>query len=754
MKHLWKLTPSEFQKLALEWKSLAEEQRPHDVREETPESVRFYESWRNEDRDGDAFHTSVNISMGAYGAFLPQMLGRSPKGNCKPRQGTEQLAEIYNKLIEYRDDTFSMRDEYRDAFLDSFLRGTGFLRTEWDSENGIARSKAFSCQDVWIDHLAKRLPNANHIIERHRCMRWEFAEKFGKVALDVPSDDDKDVAVPEDLREDGKSPYDQITYYLLWSRHGGDHRVYAFHEKFGEKWINNSRKDGRPGEKWPFVWQCGEWHLVPVYWECSSSKPWGISFHSSVRGPIKCLQELQSFSLEACKANAKQVIFCDATLLDKIQMAAETTDHFSVIPIDSELLQGRPLDQIVKVSTQPDLAPALFTAINACKNIIAEISGMDAVVQANAQQVETAAEATRLSESNESRIADHQARVEEWITLAHEHEALLDARNMPKQSMLCFYPPDEEDDEDSYNDEDEDDEPTGAVPAAPKDALSVKVANGGGHLEDVPYAEAVLLEKGVPDPEMAEQMAAAAQVEQQLAQIGKPPEQPTQVPPEVQVRLKWEVPMDAEVKILAPGIEAFVGPELSSFWPEASTARELRREVSIDVKSGSTSRLGRVQLVSQIQASWQLLFPFYQQNGMYKQQATLINSLLRAIENDELDDCEILVEELQKAAEAAQQAAQQQAQQETENEIKVKTAAEQAKGQADVVQARASAEADVASGGQKVQQEGLKLQQKQIGLEGQKLGIIGNRESADQRQRDRSENLLVRVAGGGRGAAS
>lgn len=758
------LTPSELHSLCKEMKEAAQDERPTDVNESNPASLRAYdgEYYSNEEKSAmsGALHTSINLVLGAWGDFLPQLLGKVPVPNSKPRTGTAARAEGFDRLISYRDREFRMHDQYRSFLRDAFLRGTGFLRTVWDCDYGISRSRHFSPCDVWIDDTAKTLEDAMHVIERHSCRRWEAIELFGESATKLPPKQDRDdpakgkvVAVPEALRIDGKySKIDMVEYYLLWSKHGGEDRIYAFHDTWNQGYLYEG-EDGKPGMPWPFKFEDGEWHLTSFRWEENPDSPWGMSYYRSVQGPIKCAQRMANYELWAREKNARQWAYCKQGLAAEVRRVAENQSHMPIVEIPDSVANGvEDLSKVLVFASPPDLPPAATTGVARAKQWMGEISGQSAIQEGNAQNIETAAESVRLAQADETRIADRQSKVEEAITCAHRKEAMYDAWFMPRRSMLCWYPAGyegKEEDEASEDQAEEKKEKYGDAPRGPVDdpkakerSLAEKVAAGGGHLDDIPYQDAVLLEKGPPSKRAAASEQEAMMTAQQMGQ------QIPQVSPEVEVRMRYGVPVDADVEILEPGAEAFMGPELAQQWVEGATTRQVNMELSVAVKTGSTSRLGQMNKVNQVMMGVKAFMPWYQQNGLDEQAMAMVNAFCIGTENDDMQGCKVLPEQLQagqqKMAQQAQ-AAQQAEQAATVAEIEAKKKAEIEKNAASEQQ-RGAADNEAATGANQgkaldLQKENVSLQKSQVGLASTAIKQQG--EASRERQREQSQFAIA-----------
>ena len=610
------LSPSEMHDFGLAMRDAAREKRPADVNEEEPASVKAFRGDYWQDANAPQISTTVNIVYAAFKSVVPQVLAHTPKPAATAVLADPQYAELHNRLKEYRDREYPSRRIYRRWFLDAFLRGTGFLRHDWDARRGLARTQYMPARRVFIDHHALTLQEAKHVIEEHEVYRWEFARKFGEeVAEQIPIEK---AASAGSTRVPQK--YDRIKYYLLWSKHEDTRRVYAFHEQYSTTHLIES-PDG-PGAPFPYTFDDDEWHLTPLTLQALPDDVWGMSYYQTAAGPIKFIQFATSYLLAAAKKSAEQALLFPREWHQVIQKLQNAREHLVAIPYDADLLAGRSVDDIVKFIEYPTLPKSLLQAMELGWSVHDKVTGFNTIVQGDPARVETASESMRLSEYAEVRVGDDRKTIEEQLQLAWRKEIQIDGRYMTRQSVLRV---------------------------------------NGQLRPDVPYQQAVLLKRGVRDPAMAQEQIQASQSAQQALQLsGQEPSQPAPLEPELEARLQANVGLSDPVEIVQPGVEAFVGPELAQYWIENLSEEELRSEIQLRIEQGSTRRLSRIQEVNEAHQLFRELAPLYQQFGLYDRLARLINMLLARHESFQLDALRVSEEELmavlQQQAQAQQEA--------------------------------------------------------------------------------------------------
>jgi hypothetical protein len=672
------MSPNE---LAQFWRAQLErarDKKPAEAEEEEPPSVQAFMGKYWSDSDRPKIHASVNIVFAALKGFLPQILAKTPVPEARARRGNQPYAHALNALKDYREGEFGMRAEYRKAIQDTMLRGTGFLRVERDIKRGLARSCYFPVGRVYWDDNATCPQDAAHVIEAHECYRWEFASRFGhELAEKIPTEKG---GVPESEEHKGEHGWsknfaDRVKYYLAWSKHDGERRVYAFHESWADDYLTVS-EDGLPGEPWPWAFDEEEWHISQLALNTRNECPYGFSFYTSAEGPIRYLQWMASYVLAAAKKSATQTIVAPRSMQKLIQRVADAREHLEFVFYDDAVMDGKVADKI-EVIQYPQLAAAMMQGEALAWNNFDKVTGFNNAIAQNASGIETAAESVRMEQQAEVRLADDQRSVEEWLETIWRKEIAVDAKHTPKRSVVQV-----------VGEFEAEEEPEGAVPYTRERMV------GGEVLTDVPYAEAILLERGVGDVEQAQQELQAYQVAMMKFQMAAaqtqatyqavamqaqaqgmmpppPPQlQPPQLDPAIAVRVNRQVPLEADCQIIEPGVEAFVGEQLAAGWVENMSDREIKSEVEIRVEQGSTRQLGHMQRWNEAMQMHKATMPIYLQWGAYEQAAAMHNHLIDSLERKEFDDTKISGDQLRQFMMQQQQMMQQQAQQETESKAK------------------------------------------------------------------------------------
>lgn len=741
-------TPTELSNFWVEQLQRDDKERPEEIRaDEAPAEKAFSGDMWAWTKGGETLQepnnsSSVNLLFAAFKGFMPQVLARLPKPSAMNKQGAPEYAKLHNELKAYRDREFGVLEECRSAIQDAFLRGTGAVYHDRDAIRGLARTKRFDPHDLFWDANATCPADAKHMIQRCTMYRWEFARRFGK-----------DLAAKIEAKESARSTgtqsrkdLDIIEYYLAWSKHGDDFRVYAFHKSCNDYFLNE--EGGKPGQPWPFVWDQEEWPVTPIWFQRpQASCPWGVSYYEVSKGPLHFAQFMMTFIFAATKKFAHQTVVAPKHMRELAGKIMSDTEHLNCHLYEMDELGGRgKVSDLIDVIQFPDLNKGVFDAMNLGLEQFGTVSGFNAMTQGNPTQVETATEAMRQSQTAETRMSEDQNTVSAWLKKIWDKETQIDCKESPTRSVVQVLP-------------------MGTPDKLPTTVIETTlVAEVAGEAEaqpsapplaNIPYQEAILLEKGVGDLASAQQVVMAAaeyQAKMQADQMmGAPPQvgpdgQPVQPPPmdpEIALRQKYGIPLEAKCEIMEPGIEAYVGPDLAQFWIEDMTPRQIRSLVELRFQQGSTTKIGHVAEFNEATALFKELFPIFMQYQMFDKMALLVNYYLESIENYSVDPLRTTPNELQQAiyqmqqmqmqqqAQAEMQAQQQAAQQEQEAGEQTESA-EQEKAQAKQQEQAAKAQ-------QKQQEQQQKMQMHQQTL-------AAKQQSEQNRERSTRERDLLKMA--------
>ena len=300
------------------------------------------------------------------------------------------------------------------------------------------------------------------------------------------------------------------------------------------------------------------------------------------------------------------------------------------------------------------VSPDLLREVQFHLDRFQRLAGATAVSQIQPGSVETAAEATKLADAAANRVADDQGAVERWTNKIGRKEQIADFANIPALTVGMWWMSDdkEEESDEGYGDDQ-------------------KEKAGAKYLRNLPYADAVLLEKGPASDQAALKMERlkeeARNQDFAMRAMGglqgmQPPSAEDSVPvtPEVAVRRKYGVPVLAEFEITNPGVEQFISAEAAQAWPQrAMTRREVEKTFQVSIEQGTASATGRMQGVQEILMIGKMVLPEYEKLGLDKQYAAYLNAIIQRAELWVLNDCMVSEEEISRARQAIQQAQQQ-----------------------------------------------------------------------------------------------
>lgn len=729
------LTPSELRQQGCDFLSDADDARPESLKVEKCEAlVAYLGEYAEEGSKYDDYlpecdtQIKVNRLFGDVNSLVPYVLARNPKPSYRGRKpGKQLLADCFAKIKEHTDKKFDLRAESRCALFDNLILCCGYLRHDKHPESGIARSLHFPAANVWWDSAAKSPKKAKWMIEKHCRQRWEMRKQFGAIADKLPPDKaHTDVSMEKRTNDDRKSDFDEITYYMLWSKIDDENRVYAFHKSYGEQYLNTDER-GRPGKPFPYVFDDDEWHLSQISIYPVNHNPYGMSYWDAGRAVMRYLNVAASASLQATLNAAKTATLIDQSVFPDWQKVLESRDLNPILTCnlkDAQMQGG--IEAFIKHIPAGASPTILKEAMALANGMLNDITGIASITLGNPQSTETAAEAVRLGEASANRIADPQAMIEEWLNSAAYKEAQINAKELPRRTTICWYPA-------GYSKEEEE-SPDGGVEAEEKEEtteLGRKVDAGGDMIKDIPYEEAVLLEAGVGDPQAADDALDSKKYHEEqsefLLALGQGIESPPpELMPEVALREKYGIPNDAEVVIYQPGADSIVGEELAQAWSEKLTPRQIRDQVDFAIEVGSTSRTGNVMKSQTAMQAFNALGAVYLSLGLYDEWAALCNATISSFEQEQFEDAKVSGEKVRMAQ---------------QNMMNM-----QAKAQAD---AQAQKEQEKQAAGE--QQIQLNQQEMAMNEQDQHLQVMKNEKEVisleRDKVRDRSKGFTQAVAG-------
>lgn len=688
-------TPSEIAEFGRKQLQASKDKMPKHFMVESDQMVEGYRFLSGEIEDSSElkYGTYCNTLYRAYKSFAPKWCNRPPNFLVRPSVTSLQpLATAAQSLFRYRSTKFEYQRMIGKVCQDSLILGIGYGRHSWDEKRGLTVTSRFKPQHVAWDASATSIDKCNHVIEKHTIKRFQFAKKYGKdLAYELPASDKSSESsywpAEELYQREGKSPNDEIEYYLLWSRYDDHRRVYAFHQSWDEDFIRPASSDSPycEGEEWPFELEEDEWHLTPLVLSELNDRIEGISPWRVSRGQYLMFQSTLGASvratLEACK---KFILYPDALEKEMAQIR-KSGGTLSTVPYSIELLKEMGVSKIEDLISKFDVgvvSPDLLNIVQQLKGLFEEVFGVNAVSQINPQGVETAAEATKLSAAADNAIADDQGAVERWMMKVGRKELMADMTKMPRLTVGRI---DEFDGEES---------PEGEFPDEPSSSR---------YLQRIPAADAVLLEKGPANERAALRMEAARESARKKAWYANVMQMPATTPPEnvpvtpeVEVRQRYGVPMEAKFTITNPGLEMLIGPEKSAGWQEGMTRRQIETGLAVKLELMSSSANGRMQKVQEILMTAKTLMPLFQEFQLTKQLTGIVEAIVSSSELESLEECRVTLKEFEAATLALQQqqqaaaqaqAAAKQPQGDNPEVVRMQTDAEKAKAQSGVVSA-------------------------------------------------------------------
>jgi hypothetical protein len=665
--------PKEFNELGNQLRSLSREKMPEDLadKDKAKEPFIYLKGGKDVmDVGGVKLHHQryYNMAWAAWDCFVPKFVDKPPRFRVKQLvEETRLLAEACSQHMLYKTKKYNYQQMIVDVCQDAYHLPLGYGRHYWDAKLGMTLTKRVDPTDIQWDHTASDIPSAKYVIERHKCKRYEFGYKYGKKLAEMvkPCEGSTQLQKPES-KTDKPLPLDEIEYFLLWTKHCGYRRTYLllenWPEDWGDKWLHISKEDGKPGEPWGLQFEDDEWHLTELQLGRINNQIGGMSNWRASKSMYLMMQDLWGVICTASEESGKKILAYNqalGTFIERLREAGGAGVHLA--PFDPALAGAEGADKLLKLIEFPGPDPALVQSHKDAEERWANISGFTAINQGAAENVETAAEANKLAESAGNRIKAQQSAVEQWVARVGRKELTCDLGRIPRRYSLRV-------NRGEYQ------EGTGVGEYPDK--------NQPGEVHDVPQRDATLLEKGVVDPDegreqlgLREHAKAKAVLTAGFGMGMAPGSAPgvqqaaeqaaSQVPvsPEVEVRTKYKIPLDADVEITAVGAEQFIGERYVENWPEDMSPREVDAGLLVSIQMGSSGSQDRLQAVNETSIINKLIEPRLVELQMWDQVAILHNAVIEASENETLKDCKLTGEQMRvKYAEMQAQQAEMEAQ--------------------------------------------------------------------------------------------
>lgn len=647
-------TPKEFNGLANELRELSLKAMPEALSDadKAKEPFIFLKGGKDVQKAADLHYGRYyNMAWAAWDSFIPKFVDHPPRFLVK------QLAEDYRLVAEscsqhmlYKTKMYNYQELIVDVCQDAYHLPIGYGRHYWDDKLGMTLTKRFNPCDVQWDHTAKDIKSAKYVIERHCCKRYEFRYKYGKKLADkVKAKEGSDQLPKPQSKSDKPLDLDEIEYYLLWSKHCGYRRTYLFlkewPEDWDDKWLHISKQDNKPGEPWGLQFAEDEWHLTELQLGRINGQIGGMSNWQASKSMYLMMQDLWGAIAVASEESGKKIIAYNKALESYMAKVRQAGGTLIFAPFDPAEAGAEGADKMIKLLEFPGPDDNLLKAHQMAEDYWSNISGFTALNQGAAQNIETAAEANKLAESSTNRIKAQQGAVEQWVARIGRKELSCDLGRIPRRYSLRV-------NRSEYG------EGMGEYPDL----------NQPGELHDVPMADAILLEKGVVDPEEGRQQLAlrneakskailaagfgagmAGGAANQAMQAGEQAAAAVPVSPEVETRIKYRIPLDAKVDITATGAEQSVGAKYVDHWPEDMTPREINGGLLVAIQLGSSGSMDRLQRVNETSIINKLIEPRLVELQLWDGVAILHNAVIEASEDETLKDCKLTGEMMRQA---------------------------------------------------------------------------------------------------------
>jgi len=396
--------------------------------------------------DGSAA-VSVPIAAKIRSALGPHLYPLNPKRNVNPKGEDKVFLGLSRVLSAYINRTpreGKLAREFRKDIDDSLLRGRGFMRTGYDTMQGIVTSWYVSSKNVLIDPDVDSWEDAEWIAIRQVLPLWrakrQIKDKWRKKNLKgnyrslISGGEDGDASKDTDRTKGAALTNDLLEFYEIYSKMGAGQLGHDFPDNYKEgdndfvKITVSLTHEVPLGEsEWEApLYLDKDWLLEPIDFVETLDELWPESTMGQILPLQKGIDLLTSLALNSCKMRGKFVMLGDADLPASAQKQIKYGTPSEYIPIKMKV--G---DDIRKkfMALPMGAAPAEIAEERAfLERQIEATTGLTSAVTGapEGQAKDRSATASRLrGQATNARLGDMRARVEEQATNVARHEALM-----------------------------------------------------------------------------------------------------------------------------------------------------------------------------------------------------------------------------------------------------------------------------------------------------------------------------------------
>lgn len=397
---------------------------------------------------------SVPKAAQARNALGPHLYQSNPKRELTPRTDDGvllALARVLEAYVNYTPGESKLVREVRKAIDDSLLRGRGFMQTGFDPYLEVITSWFVSSLDVLIDPDVYDIKHAEWVAIRKREPLWRVKRRLKsrqtrwrlkgleanmQLTYHPEEDTDRDGADSDAAKHRFLPSNAILEYWEVYSKMGtgvrgfvdgenDDTPDYTDDQDYVRLEIALSHDVPIDQTEWEIpLYLDRDWPIVPLDLVEAQDELWPISLMSLVTPLQNGLDLVYSLRLNSCKERGKVRVIVPKDLETKAVDQIRFGSPSECIAVEAK--QGWRLDERFKVLDMGALSPEIRAMgedierqMDATTGVTPTLHGMTP-----AAQDRSAAASQLRGQAVNARVGDMAARVEEWSTDLARHEAI------------------------------------------------------------------------------------------------------------------------------------------------------------------------------------------------------------------------------------------------------------------------------------------------------------------------------------------
>lgn len=405
---------------------------------------------------------SINLAFQVRGWLAPNLYQRNPTRKVTARTNDSVLtafSRVADAYLNYTPNETRLATESRAAIDEALLSGRGAFYTGVDDATGLLTSWRVSVDDVVVDPDARRPEDALWIAMRRRLPIWQVGDEYGtdearrvsddegvrqvlcSAVTSSPDDGDEVDDAPtnaeeaEDDDEDGTNEI--VNVYEVYSRMGYGWRGADVPEEFADlddnvrfrkivlveghdvpvftgRWETDLYVD----KTWPFTFL----DLTP----CKDSL-WPVSLMAAAMPNQRAVNLFATIALDKAKTHARELIAVAKGLSQEVKDQIVSGGLTEVIEVGGADPSQR-ISDLVQKWEAPSISPEIREQLAFHMDMFGQITGLLPILKGssgNEAQIRSATEADIKDKNARSRLTDLSELVEDWASEVARKEGLL-----------------------------------------------------------------------------------------------------------------------------------------------------------------------------------------------------------------------------------------------------------------------------------------------------------------------------------------